>query len=217
MCTGAMKPFFERDNVTIYHGDCREILPALQVDTICADPPYGLDLGKRSGTQRGTSTKALDAYHVIGDSTPFDPAHLLGFRRVILWGGNHFAKSLPDARCWLVWDKREGGTSDSQADAEMAWTNFDEPMRLYHHRWRGMIKASEKAERRIHPTQKPVSLMRWCLTIAKPNGIVCDPYMGSGSTLRAAMDMGFPAIGIELDERYCEAAAKRLDQMVLPL
>ena len=210
-----MKPYFERDNVQIYHGDCREILPALQVDTICADPPYGIDLQKRMGGSRAKYTRALNEYTVIGDSEPFDPAHLLGFRRVILWGGNHFASRLPDTRCWLLWDKRKGGTPDNQADAEVAWTNFDEPTRLYSHKWRGMIKDSEQAEKRIHPTQKPVSLMRWCLTLAKPHGVVCDPYMGSGSTIRAALDMGFPTVGIELDERYCEAAAKRLDQLVL--
>ena len=212
-----MRPYFERDGIAIYHGDCRYILPALQVDTICADPPYGLSLGRRSGGARQNSpfAMALNDYQITGDDEPFDPAHLLGYRRVILWGGNHFASRLPDTRCWLVWDKREGGKPDDQADAEVAWTNFDEPMRLYSHLWRGMIKASERNQRRVHPTQKPVSLMRWCLTIAKPQGVVCDPYMGSGPTLRAALDMGFPCVGIDTDERYCEVAAKRLDQMTL--
>lgn len=212
-----MTPYFQRDGITIYHGDCRDILPALQVDTICADPPYGIKLhSRKGGGSRSTKgVAALNDYRIIGDDQPFDPAHLLNYRRVILWGGNHFASRLPDTRCWLVWDKRRGGKSDDQADAEIAWTNFDEPTRLYSHLWRGMIKDSEKDQRRVHPTQKPVSLMQWCLGIAKPQGLVCDPYMGSGSTLRAAMDMGFPCVGIELEERYCEAAARRLEQLTL--
>ena len=78
-----------------------------------------------------------------------------------------------------------------------------------------MIKDSEKDQRRIHPTQKPVSLMQWCLSVAKPQGVVCDPYMGSGSTLRAAVNMGYRCVGIEIDERYCEATAKRLEQLTL--
>jgi len=209
-------PYFQRDGITIYHGDCRDILPGLQADTICADPPYGIKLhSRKGGGSRSKATAALNNYHVEGDVEPFDPAHLLNYRRVVLWGGNHFASRLPDTRCWLVWDKRRGGKSDDQADAEIAWTNFDEPTRLYSHLWRGMIKDSEKDQRRIHPTQKPVSLMQWCLSIAKPQGLVCDPYMGSGSTLRAAANMGFPCAGIELDERYCEAAARRLEQLAL--
>jgi site-specific DNA-methyltransferase (adenine-specific) len=210
-----MRPYFQRDGATIYHGDCRGILPTLQVDTICADPPFGINLEARRGGNRSKLAAALNDYRIFGDDEPFDPAHLLGFRRVILWGGNHFASRLPDTRCWLLWDKRKGGKSDDQADAEIAWTNFDEPTRLYSHLWRGMIKDSEKDERRITPTQKPVSLMRWCLTVAKPLGVVCDPYMGSGSTLRAALDMGFPCVGIDVEERLCEAAARRLEQMTL--
>ena len=210
-----MIAYFERNGITIYHGDCRDILPLLQVDTVCADPPYGVDMQSRMGGSRSKAAMALNDYRIAGDNEPFDPAHLLGYRRVILWGGNHFASRLLDTRCWLVWDKRRGGKSDNQADAEIAWTNFDEPTRLYSHLWRGMIKESEQDQRRIHPTQKPVSLMRWCLTVAKPRGLVCDPYMGSGSTLRAAADMGLPCVGIEVDERYCEAAAKRLEQLTL--
>ncbi len=209
-------PYFERGGITIYYGDCRDILPTLQIDTVVTDPPFGINLhARKGGGSRSKATTALNNYRIVGDKTPFDPAHLLNYRRVILWGGNHFASRLPDTRCWLVWDKRKGGKSDDQADAEIAYTNFDEPTRLYSHLWRGMIKDSEKDQRRIHPTQKPVSLMRWCLTIAKPLGVVCDPYMGSGSTLRAALDMGFACVGIDIEERWCEAASRRLEQLTL--
>ncbi len=128
---------------------------------------------------------------------------------MILWGANHYASRLPDTATWLVWDKREGGASDDNADCEIAWSNAGGPARLFSHRWRGMVKASEREERRMHPTQKPIVLMRWCLGFV--NGLVLDPYMGSGTTLVAAKLEGRKAIGIEIEERYCEIAAKRLD------
>lgn len=209
-------PYYSEAGITIYHGDCREILPRLRRDlAIVGDPPYGMSLGKISGIGRSKATRALDDYSVLGDGEPFDPSHLLGYPAIILWGGNHYAGRLPSARKWLVWDKREGGTSDDQADCELAWTNLAGPERLFAHRWRGMIKASERDERRVHPTQKPVALMAWCIGHVPDELQVCDPYMGSGTTLRAAKDLGRRAIGIELEERYCEIAANRLRQGVL--
>lgn len=211
-----MTPYYEQDGITIYHGDCLKILPCLvDVDTIIADPPYGLDMQKRKGGSRSKATVALNEYTIVGDDQPFDPHHLLDYRRVVIWGANHFAHLLPASRGWLVWDKREGGKSDNQADCEMAWTNMDAPARLFSHLWRGMIKASERNQRRVHPMQKPVALMRWCIQLARPAGPICDPYMGSGSTLVAAQSLDLPVIGIEIDERYCEAAVGRLQQPAL--
>ena len=111
---------------------------------------------------------------------------------------------------------REIGFND-QADVEMAWSNIGGPARVYKHRWMGAMKKSEQQDRRLHPTQKPVALMRWCLQRAgvRPGDLVLDPYMGSGPVLRAAKDMGLRVIGIELEERYCEIAARRLSQEVL--
>ena len=126
-----MTPYYSAHGIAIYHADCRDVLPSLQVDTLIADPPYGIDMQSRMGGSRSKATKALNSYAIVGDKEPFDPAHLLSFRRVVLWGGNHFASRLPDTRCWLIWDKRKGGTPDNQADAEIAWTNFDEPVRLF--------------------------------------------------------------------------------------
>lgn len=95
-------------------------------------------------------------------------------------------------------------------DFELAWTTLDRPPKAYH-------AGVNPDGRREHPTQKPLGLMRWCLTTAGGSGTVLDPFMGSGTTLRAALDLGRRAIGIEIEERYCEIAARRLDQMVLPL
>ena len=218
-----MRPYYEQDGITIYHGDCREILPSawFGVDLLLADPPYGINAvtrGKTFGTSNACETNTYIPVH--DDDRPFDPAHLLGFPKVVLWGANHYADKLPAESCWLTWDKRDGLKSNPLADCELAWSNLGGPARLFHHRWMGMIRDSE-TERRLHPTQKPVALMRWCLSIAKPTGAVCDPYMGSGPVLLASREFGVPAIGIEIEERYCEIAARRLEearaQQSLPL
>ena len=113
-----------------------------------------------------------------------------------------------------MWDKREGGTSDDNADCEIAWSNTKGPARLFHHLWRGMIKASEREECRVHPTQKPVALMRWCIEQAKvpPSGMILDPYMGSGSTGVAAVQMRHPFIGIEMEPKYFDIACRRIEE-----
>ena len=209
-------PYYSHGGIQIFLGDCREILPTLSAGTIVSDPPYGMALASRSGVGRSKMATALDAYEVIGDDAPFDPAFIVDhFPQVILWGANHYASRLPDARCWLVWDKREGGTSDDQGDCELAWTNLAGPERLFAHRWRGMIKASERGMRRVHPTQKPVELMQWCIAKTGAHGAIVDPFMGSGTTLVAAKNLGRRAIGVEIHEPYAEIAAKRLSQEVL--
>ena len=211
------KPFYEDGSVTIYHGDCREVMRFLDFDAIVTDPPYGISVVS-GGTVGGTNASRVREYlEVAGDDKPFDPSFLLTCRvPTILWGGNHFGSRLPDASRWLVWDKRDGGASDNFADAELAWTNLGGPVRLHRQLWRGMIaKRSRGDGLRVHPTQKPVGLMAWCLGFTE--GAVLDPFMGSGTTLRAAKDLGRKAIGIELEERYCEIAAERCSQEVLDL
>jgi site-specific DNA-methyltransferase (adenine-specific) len=214
-----MKPYYEHAGIAIYHGDCREVLPDVWFGggLLLADPPYGVNAvtrGRTFGTSNACATNEYIPIH--GDDKPFDPSHLLAFPKVILWGANHYADKLPAQSCWLTWDKRDGTASNPLADCELAWTNLGGPARLFHHRWMGMIRASER-ETRMHPTQKPVALMQWCLTQAGDVSRVCDPYMGCGPVLVAAKERGIPAIGIEIEERYCEIAAKRLAQEVLPL
>lgn len=217
-----MQPYYDQDGITIYHGDCREVLPTLDatsVDLVLTDPPYGInERTDRASKGRAILAPCYDFPPVAGDDQPFDPAHLLAFKRVVLWGANYYADKLPTSPSWLVWDKRDGIPSNDNADCEMAWSNLGGPARLYRHRWNGMIKASERDKKRVHPTQKPVVLMAWIIGEHTAAGdLVLDPYMGSGPTLRAAKDLGRRAIGIELEERYCEIAAKRLQQSVLSL
>jgi site-specific DNA-methyltransferase (adenine-specific) len=212
-------PYYSEAGITIYHGDCREILPEVWfgVDLLLADPPYGVNAVQRGRTFGTSNACETNEYiPVFDDDKPFDPSHLLSFPKVILWGANHYADKLPAESRWLTWDKRDGTESNPLADCELAWTNLGGPARLFHHRWMGMIRASER-EKRMHPTQKPVALMKWCLMQAGNVAKVADPYMGCGPVIVAAHEMGIPAIGIEIEERYCEIAAKRLSQGVLPM
>lgn len=184
---------------------------------VLTDPPYGIAHPTNYASRgRGGLAKCRDYAPVHGDKEAFDPRWLLtvGSGR-ILWGGNWYASRLPDSGGWLVWDKERPDTLD-QATCELAWTDCIKGVRRFRHLWNGMMRASR--EPLVHPTQKPIALMRWCLSLKWVSALpVLDPYMGSGPTLEAAKELGRPAIGIEIEERYCEIAARRLDQQVLRL
>lgn len=210
-----MKPYYDHAGIQIFHGDCREILPTLpKVDLVLTDPPYGVNY--IHGAVLGPNASKFNNCPVVGDDEPFDPAFLLGYDRLILWGGNHFADRLPPSAGWLVWDKRCNTVVNDQSDCEIAWSNFLTTARLYYLVWDGFRRGGgEKNTPRQHPTQKPVDLMKWCLGFAPDSKTVIDPFMGSGSVLVAAKARGMAAVGIEIEEKYCEIAAKRLSQEVL--
>jgi site-specific DNA-methyltransferase (adenine-specific) len=202
-----MRPYYDEGGITIYHGDSREI--TVSGDVIVTDPPYGIS--HKTDSNRSVLAKSNLWPRVHGDDEPFDPRPILDAGLpTVLWGANHYASRLPDSPTWLVWYKRMVGVTNDFSDCELAWTNLGGPVRLYHHAWMGMLRDSEKGES-YHPTQKPLALMRWVLEMCPP-GVVVDPYMGSGSTLVAAKAAGRRAIGIEIEERYCETAVRRLAQ-----
>ena len=208
-----LKPYYEDEACAIILGDCREILPTLSFDVVVSNPPYGID-HPTDYANRGRGKLAVSRNYspVIGDSTPFNPAFLMEYQ-CILWGANYYADKLPSSSGWLVWDKARPHDLD-QATAELAWSNFAKGARIFRYLWNGMIRAGD--DELTHPTQKPVALMHWCLTLKwTPAGVVCDPFMGSGTTLRAAKDLGRRAIGIEICEEYCEIAARRMSQIAL--
>lgn len=227
-----MKPYFQEDGITIYHGDCREVLPSLEAcDLLLTDPPYGgglaVDFAERFKTKAGKwwncDNRRGQARHtpIVGDDGPFDPIDLLTVtaKVKVFWGANWYASRLPDRGGWWVWDKRNGKRDVSEADwpmseAELAWTNLGKGVRVFRFTWFGLIRDGDHGEH-YHPTQKPTELMRWCIEQSKTDGLVLDPFMGSGTTLSAAKFMGRRAIGIEIEEKYCEIAAKRLAQKVL--
>lgn len=219
-----MTPYYDDGKgIVIYLGDCREILPSLpKVDLVLTDPPYGVNLNTNyAKASRGHLTEAHDYPAVHGDDQPFEPHWLLSlhFKNMVLWGANYYADKLPAQGQWLVWDKRDGIAYNDQADCELAWTRGTRGTvpRIFRHMWNGMLKDSERDQRRVHPTQKPVRLMNWCLEFYPNAKTIIDPYCGSGPTLIAAKDLGRKCIGIEIEERYAEIAAKRLAQEVLAL
>lgn len=189
-------------------GDCREIISGLTFDAICADPPYGIGYVHSGGGGR-LAKSTVNLKPVIGDDQPFDPRELIHVP-AILWGGNHFASRLPDTPSWLVWDKRCSDFSNDQADCEMAWTNLGGPARMVRHLWNGMLRGAESKTPRVHPTQKPVAVMEWCLGFLPDARTILDPFMGSGTTLVACAKLGRKGIGIELDEGYFDSACKRV-------
>lgn len=200
-------PYYDDGNgISIYHADCREILPNLpKVDLVLTDPPYGIGERMKGGTW-GAAEKYADfrGWDVAPSQTTLTA--IIGLcQNAIIWGGNYFL--LEPSRCWLVWDKRNA--VPTMADCELAWTNFDKPAKRF--------SCGVGIHGYGHPTEKPLSLMAWCLSHSTNSSTILDPFMGSGTTLRAAKDLGRKCIGIEIEEKYCEIAAKRLGQEVLQL
>lgn len=221
-----MKPYYDdpKSGITIYHGDCREILPGLDFcDLLLTDPPYGIKQDRGMGVggydgfgnQSKRTPKRYDSRGWDSERPSVETMRLaLGAARdAVVWGGNFFSDVLAVSAKWLVWDKEQ--TMPTYSDAELAWTTLNgASVKMFRYNGSGLM-AVEKD--RVHPTQKPLALMLWCLSFFPDAHTILDPFMGSGTTLRAAKDLGRLAIGIEIEERYCEIAARRLQQEVLPL
>lgn len=208
-----MNPYYEAEGITIYHGDCRDVLSDVEVASVSlllTDPPYGMDYRPK----RGADGSKRWTEGVQGDAEPFDPSHLLRFPRLVLFGANWYADRLPPSGGWVVWDKTPRGVKDGfyASHAELAWTNLCGSVRKFSLQWGGEARNGEP---HLHPTQKPVALMRWLLgEFTQPNDLILDPYMGSGPVAEACRDMHRRYIGVEINERYCAAAVSRLDRMV---
>lgn len=222
-----LTPYYERDGITIYHGDARDVLPLLeQVDHVITDPPYGEET--HSGAR---SQKNIDGRMVTFDSiTGEDLARILSICSAKRWliatmEWRHvaqFEKCPP--RGWEfirhgVWVKPDGApqfTGDRPATGWESVAIFHRPGKK---RWNGGGHHAVwvcNVERGAHPTQKPVRLYKTFIELfTDPGDVILDPFMGSGTTLRAAKDLGRRAIGIEINEKYCEIAVQRLAQEVL--
>jgi site-specific DNA-methyltransferase (adenine-specific)/modification methylase len=188
--------------------DCAEVLP-LQADLLLTDPPYGIGESSKKNASRGKAAFPTDYGHYDWDQNPPDTACLdacmASAPSAIVWGGNFFG--LPAASKWLVWDKENSGDF---ADCELAWTNLPGAVRIFRHMWNGMLRASERNAPRVHPTQKPIALMEWCIAQAGEVASVVDPFMGSGTTGVACANLGKAFIGIEREQRYFEIACERI-------
>ena len=199
-------------NATLYLGDCRDILPALpKVDAVVTDPPYGIGEARNDNASRSSLAKSRDYGVDSWDDKPIDDK-LISFVRsagrwCIMFGGNYY--ECPPTKCWLVWDK-ENGANDF-ADCELAWTNLPKAVRRIKYMWHGMLRANGE-QRGDHPTQKPIGVMKWAIShLPEPNETILDPFMGSGTTGVAAVQMGKKFIGIEREPKYFDIACKRIE------
>ena len=208
-------PYYADESVTIYNADCRQVLPFLpRFDLLLTDPPYGIGYGGKKNSVGGTEGRTKNRWKTWktdwDDEAP--PSWLIDMikdaaKDAIVWGGNYY--SLPPSMGWLVWDK--GQRDFSLADAELAWTNRNKAVRCF-----TFTRPEALAEGgRIHPTQKPLALMRWCLSQVPECETVLDPFAGVGTSGVACKLEGRKATLIEISEEYCEKAADRLRQGVL--
>lgn len=222
------KPYYQDSAVTIYNCDCSEV-PMPQIgfhDLLLTDPPYGIGESGKRAKSRGRGSKLTKGQDYLTDYGDFNwdqerpsmellKAYIRQCAKSCIWGANYF--ELPPCVGPLIWDKENSGDF---ADGEMAWNDFGTALRIKRHLWNGMLRKG--SEFREHPTQKPVEVMTWCIGLAdkalkRRVETVIDPFGGSGTTARAAKDMGRKCVMIEREESYCEIAARRMGQEVLDL
>lgn len=192
-------------DATLYQADCAELLPTLgRFDAVITDPPYGIGADKKGAhssirdnpewTKGGWDDKrpSPEVFFSILRAAPL----------VAMWGGNYFSDLLPASSAWLIWRKPEAETGFSMSDAEMCWTNGGFSTRM---------KTFSRRDGNQHPTQKPVCVMAWTLDYIK-GMTVLDPFMGSGTTGVAAIQLGRKFIGIEREPKYFDIACQRIEQ-----
>lgn len=206
-----MQPYYDDGQITVYLGDCREVLPSLErCDLLLTDPPYGINAARHRNSQASgwvdygsPEDAAWDA-----ESAPQELIDLCLQKadKAVVWGGNYWV--LPPSTGWLIWDK--GQRAFSLADGEMAWTSEQRAVRIY-----DLARSVALQDGRVHPTQKPLALMRWCIEQFPEARTVLDPFAGSLTTAVAAKHTGRRCIAIERHEPYIEAGIKRLAQAVL--
>ncbi len=196
----------------LYLGDCLKVMRALEpIDALVTDPPYGIGESSKNFASRGklaspdkyerSNWDSKPAYVEIGQARQLAQWH-------VIWGGNYYA--LPPSSCWFVWDKL--GPANDFADCELAWTNLNKAVRRFRYLWNGCMRRERDIER-VHPTQKPIGLMQWCIEHLPPDTeTIFDPFMGSGTTGVACVKLGRKFIGIEIDPGYFEIACKRIEE-----
>ena len=217
--------FYEDDWATIYCGDCLQIMPLMEpesVDLVVTDPPYGIKYHRTTRSKGNITVNYAGGIYgkqwdeIFGDDHEFDPSPLFIFKNLILWGANHYCQRLPWSTGWLVWDKKRGGTTAQNftgSDVELAWSNVVTISKIFSYLWDGFKRDGEVGDH-FHPVQKPIALMEWCIKFVPTAKIILDPFIGSGTTLIAAKNLNRKSIGIEINPKYCTIAAKRLRQEV---
>lgn len=219
------KPYYDHAGITIYHGDCREFF-SLPFDVLVTDPPYGVNLGKHASAGRDEPKQLGKIGYETYDDTDENLRSIVvpavscfigrSVRACVFCAGGKIG-AFPEPSC-------VGGVYVPSAVARNSWgfQNYNFILfygvapRMEKGCYFTTLKSTDAASKSGHPCPKPLSWMRWIVERAtSPGDVVLDPFMGSGTTLRAAKDLGLKAVGIEMEEKYCEIAARRLDQEVL--
>lgn len=200
-------------NVELYLGDCLDFMRTLadkSIDCVLTDPPYGINYpmlaggrNPKNGWKNYGGNKEWDAERPTKEY--FEEILRVG-KTVIIWGGNYFTDYLPPTMRWLIWDK--GQRNFSLADFEMAWTSQNNASRIFNY-----SRSQALLDGKVHPTQKPIALMRWCLHVCgvPPGCTVFDPFVGSGTTGIACMQTGRDFVGCEKDPSYFATAKRRIE------
>lgn len=205
-----------KPQIKLIHGDCLQVLPTLtgKIDAVVTDPPYGIDLN--TDYEGGKHKKGSSHKKIAGDDKPFDPAPWIAFPDCLLWGCNHYCHLIPPHQGqWYFWDKViKNDLKVRIAEGEYAWHKRGTKIRAFRHLWSGGYRASETNTRSVHPSQKPVELMKWCVRLLKPTTdyTILDPYMGSGSLGIACVQLGINYIGIELDADHFKTASRLIHE-----
>jgi len=192
---------------TLYLGDCMDILPTLgKVDAVCTDPPYGINAARTRNSQKdGWVDYGVDGWDKERPGRDVFDLMLAAAPMQVIWGGNYFTDYLPPTMQWLSWDKGQDGFS--LADFELAWSSQNKAARRINY-----PRALALKDGKEHPTQKPLAVMKWTLEqMGKPRTVL-DPFMGSGTTGVAAVDLRLEFVGIELEQKFFSIACRRIEQ-----
>jgi DNA modification methylase len=194
-------------NATLYLGDCLDILPTLpKVDAVITDPPYGINAARARNSQKdGWVDYGVDGWDKERPGREVFGLMLAKSDLQVIWGGNYFTDYLPPSQQWLSWDKGQDGFS--LADFELAWSSQDKACRRINY-----ARSLALRDGKEHPTQKPLAVMRWCIEQAGKPQTILDPFMGSGTTGVAAIELGLQFIGIEREPKYFDIACRRIEQ-----
>ena len=196
------------EHCTLYLGDCLDVLPTLgKVDAVVTDPPYGIAYDASTSSQQGIKKFGM----ISGDDSAFDPTPFLEYDDCLMFGCNNYCNAIPPREGqWYFWDKVTRNSLGVRiAEGEFIWHKRGTKPRAFRHLWSGAYRESESGEPTLHPTQKPLALMVWCLGMVIGD-LILDPFMGSGTTLLVCQKLGRRCIGIDESREHCDTAIGRL-------
>jgi len=201
-----MMPYYETENGKLYHGDCLDIMREMDdksIDLVLTDPPYGIKISGKIG--KGKDLGRVNWDNEIPSRKVFNMMFRISLHQ-ILWGGNYFIEYLHKTRGYLIWDKMN--YERSYAECELAWTNIDKNSKVWRQRPQNMDGG------KVHPTQKPYNIIAKCISWSETTGLICDPFLGSGTTAVACKRLNRRWIGIEISKEYCDIAIERIKREV---